>query len=82
MSTVVSGVDTAELGSWQGNHWYEGGGRVGGGVERIVVYPPTAGVQTQGDPFEPIRIGFLIDMDLGQLWPTASIPTSSPSRTP
>jgi ABC-type branched-subunit amino acid transport system substrate-binding protein len=24
-------------------------------------------VQTQGDPFEPVRIGFLIDMDLGQL---------------
>ena len=24
-------------------------------------------MQTQGDPFEPVRIGFLIDMDLGQL---------------
>ena len=68
VSTVVSGVDTAELGSWQGTHWYEGGGRVGEkAVERIVVYPPTEGVQTQGDPFEPVRIGFLIDMDLGQL---------------
>jgi gluconolactonase len=64
VSTVVSGVDTAELGSWQGARWYEGGGRVGEkAVERIVVYPPTAGVQTQGDPFEPVRIGFLIDMD-------------------
>ena len=68
VSTVVSGVDTAELGSWQGQQWYEGGGRVGEkAVERIVVYPPTEGVQTQGDPFEPVRIGFLIDMDLGQL---------------
>ena len=68
VSTVTSGVDTAELGSWQGARWYEGGGRVGEkAVERIVVYPPTAGVQTQGDPFEPVRIGFLIDMDLGQL---------------
>ncbi|MCJ7437446.1 MAG: hypothetical protein MUP97_06760 [Acidimicrobiia bacterium] len=28
MSTVVSGVDTAELGSWQGEQWYQGGGRV------------------------------------------------------
>src|SRR4051812_11800976 len=68
VSTVVSGVNTAELGAWQGERWYEGGGRVGEkAVERIVVYPPTRGVQTQGDPFEPVRIGFLIDIDLGQL---------------
>jgi len=68
VASVPSGVDTAELGSWQGDHWYEGGGRVGEkAVERIVIYPPTLGVQTQGDPFEPVRIGFLIDMDLGQL---------------
>src|ERR1700683_763557 len=68
VSSVASGVDTAELGSWQGSAWYEGGGRVGEkAVERIVIYPPTRGVQTQGDPFEPVRIGFLIDMDLGQL---------------
>ncbi len=66
--TVISGVDTAELGSWQGDRWYQGGGRVGEkAVERIVISPPTRGVQTQGDPFEPVRIGFLIDMDLGQL---------------
>jgi branched-chain amino acid transport system substrate-binding protein len=68
VSSVRSGVDTAELGSWRGERWYEGGGRIGEkAVERIVVYPPTRGVQTQGDPFEPVRIGFLIDMDLGQL---------------
>ena len=37
-------------------------GRVGEkAVERIVVYPPTAGVQTQGDPFEPVRIGGLAE---------------------
>ena len=66
--TVRSGVDTAELGSWQGDRWYQGGGRVGEkAVERIVISPPTRGVATQGDPFEPVRIGFLIDMDLGQL---------------
>ena len=31
------------------------------------MYPPTGGVQTQGDPFEPVKIGILVDMDLGQL---------------
>jgi hypothetical protein len=36
-------------------------------VQGITVYPPTRGVQTQGDPFEPVKIGVLIDMDLGQL---------------
>lgn len=66
--TVQSGVDTAELGSWQNERWYQGGGRVGEkAVRSIVVYPPTRGLQTQGDPFEPVRIGILIDMDLGQL---------------
>ena len=25
------------------------------------------GSQTQGDPFEPVKIGILVDMDLGQL---------------
>ena len=33
----------------------------------IVIYPPTRGLQTQGDPFEPVKIGVLVDMDLGQL---------------
>ena len=36
-------------------------------VERITIYPPTGGLQTQGDPFEPVRIGILVDMELGQL---------------
>jgi len=36
-------------------------------VEPIVVYPPTQGLRSQGDPFEPVKIGILIDMDLGQL---------------
>ncbi len=31
------------------------------------IYPPTRGVETQGDPFEPVKIGILVDMDLGQL---------------
>ena len=35
-----------------------------------------AGLQTQGDPFEPVKIGILIDMDSGQLifdWVNATI---------
>ena len=68
MATVASGVDTAELGSWENDTWYQGGGRVGEkAVQRIVIYPPTRGVETQGDPFEPVKIGILVDMDLGQL---------------
>ena len=68
VSTVTSGVDTAELGSWQNDRWYQGGGRVGEkAIERITIYPPTRGLQTQGDPFEPVRIGILVDMDIGQL---------------
>jgi branched-chain amino acid transport system substrate-binding protein len=76
-ASVASGVDTAELGSWQSEHWYQGGGRVGEkAVERITIHPPTRGVQSQGDPFEPVRIGILVDMDIGQLladWIDATI---------
>src|SRR5436190_5522462 len=68
VSTVASGVDTASLGGWENDRWYQGGGKIGEkAVESIVVYPPTKGLQTQGDPFEPVKIGILIDMDLGQL---------------
>jgi branched-chain amino acid transport system substrate-binding protein len=68
VSTVRSGVDTDVTGDWEAESWYQGGGRKGEkAVERITIYPPTRGLQTQGDPFEPVRIGFLIDMDLGQL---------------
>ena len=28
---------------------------------------PPAALATQGDPFEPVKIGILVDMDLGQL---------------
>lgn len=67
-STVHSGVDTAELGEWRNERWYQGGGRIGEkAVASIVVYPPTRGVATQGDPFEPVKIGILVDMDIGQL---------------
>lgn len=68
VATVASGVDTATTGQWRNERWYQGGGRVGEkAVESIVIYPPTRGVQTQGDPFEPVKVGVLIDMELGQL---------------
>ena len=51
-----------------GSTWYEGGGRPNEkAVQNITIYPPTRGLQTQGDPFEPVKIGILVDMDLGQL---------------
>ena len=51
-----------------GSTWYEGGGALGErAAADIVIYPPTRGLQTQGDPFEPVKIGVLVDMDLGQL---------------
>ncbi len=51
-----------------GSKWYEGGGALGEqAVQPIVTYPPTGGRTTQGDPFEPVKIGILVDMELGQL---------------
>jgi len=67
VANVSSGTDTPAERS--GNEkWYQGGGRVGElAHEDIVIYPPTRGLVTQGDPFEPVKIGVLVDMDLGQL---------------
>jgi ABC-type branched-subunit amino acid transport system substrate-binding protein len=68
VSTVHSGTDTAVAGDYGNERWYQGSGRIGEkAVESIVIYPPTQGVRSQGDPFEPVKIGVLIDMDLGQL---------------
>jgi branched-chain amino acid transport system substrate-binding protein len=68
VATVRSGTDTAAGGDYQNELWYQGSGRIGEkAVESIVIYPPTQGVRSQGDPFEPVKIGILIDMDLGQL---------------
>jgi len=51
-----------------GTVWYQGGGAAKDfAVKDIVIYPPTGGVETQGDPFEPVKIGILIDMELNQL---------------
>ena len=75
--TVQSGVDTGQTGEWGNQRWYEGGGRIGEkAFENIVIYPPTRGLVTQGDPFEPVKIGILVDMELGQLladWIDATI---------
>ena len=52
----------------EGTSWYQGGGAAKDvAVQGITIYPPTGGVQTQGDAFEPVKIGILIDMDLNQL---------------
>ena len=68
VSSVDHGTDTGPKGEWRNDIWYQGSGRVGEkAVERIQVYPPTRGLQTQGDPWEPVKIGILVDMELGQL---------------
>lgn len=52
----------------QAEAWYEGGGAIGDrAVRGIVTYPPTRGVKSQGDAWEPVKIGILVDMDIGQL---------------
>jgi len=52
----------------EGEEWFHGGGQLGErAVQDIVIYPPTRGIATQGDPFEPVKIGVLVDMDVGQL---------------
>ncbi len=67
-SSVVHGTDTGPKGEWRNDVWYQGSGRIGEkAVERIQIYPPTQGLETQGDPWEPVRIGVLVDMELGQL---------------
>src|SRR4029079_13938775 len=69
VSSVRFGTESYLTGGrGEGTAWYEGGGAVGDrAVQGITIYPPTHGVQTQGDPFEPVKIGVLVDMDLGQL---------------
>lgn len=67
VTNVASSTDTPPD-QLEGARWYEGGGRRGERAHReIVTYPPTRGLVTQGDPFEPVKIGVLVDMDIGQL---------------
>ena len=67
VTNVDTGTDTPPDKSG-GTTWYEGGGRKGEKARQpIITYPPTRGLVTQGDPFEPVKIGVLVDMDLGQL---------------
>ena len=77
VSSVRNGTDVEEIGGAETELWYQGGGRVGEKpVESVVVYPPTRGVRSQGDPWEPVKMGILIDMDNGQLiydWINATI---------
>ena len=67
-SVAASTQSFLEGGRGEGESWWQGGGAVGDrAVQGITIYPPTRGLQTQGDPFEPVKIGVLVDMDLGQL---------------
>ena len=62
------GTDTGPKGEWRNDVWYQGSGAIGEkAVERIQIYPPTHGQLTQGAAWEPVRIGILVDMELGQL---------------
>ena len=69
VSSVTHGTEAWLTGrGGEGSAWYQGGGSASDrAVQGITIYPPTGGVQTQGDPFEPVKIGILIDMDLNQL---------------
>ena len=71
------GSTPSETEEWGNQRWYQGGGRIGEKAFRdIVVYPPTRGLVTQGDAFEPVKIGLLVDIELGQLladWIDATI---------
>lgn len=69
VSSVRFGTESYLTGrGGEGSRWYEGGGSATDrAVQGITIYPPTRGLQTQGDPFEPVKIGILIDMDLNQL---------------
>ncbi len=69
VSTHAAGTESYLAGpGGEGKSWYEGGGSMHDRPAKgITIYPPTRGRQTQGDPFEPVKIGILIDMDLNQL---------------
>jgi len=69
VSSVRFGTESFLTGGrGEGTRWYEGGGAVGDrAVQGITVYPPTRGVQSQGGAWSPVRIGILVDMDIGQL---------------
>jgi branched-chain amino acid transport system substrate-binding protein len=69
VSSVRFGTQSyLEGGGGEGSSWWQGGGAAKDrAVQGITIYPPRHGLQTQGDPFEPVKIGILIDMDLNQL---------------
>lgn len=69
VSSVTHGTRSGLEGQGgDGTSWWQGGGSMhDAAVQGITIYPPTRGLATQGDPFEPVKIGILIDMDLNQL---------------
>ena len=69
VSSVSHGTRSSIEGAGgDGESWWQGGGAMhDDAVQGITIYPPTRGLATQGDPFEPVKIGILIDMDLNQL---------------
>lgn len=69
VSSVTHGTRSGVEGSGgDGESWWQGGGALhDDAIQGITIYPPTRGLKTQGDPFEPVKIGILIDMDLNQL---------------
>ena len=60
--SVRHGTSSYQGGSHgEGEEWFHGGGQVGErAVQHIVVHPPTRGIDTQGDVWEPVKIGVLI----------------------
>jgi len=68
VATVAHGTRAGLEGRTGAELWFQGGSPPSDvAVQDIVVYPPTGGLETQGDPWEPVKIGILIDMDLNQL---------------
>ena len=69
VSSVRFGTESHLTGGHgEGTAWYQGGGTAGErAVQGITIYPPTRGVATQGEAWEPVKIGVLVDMDIGQL---------------
>src|SRR3954466_11556393 len=66
VSNVTSGTDSPDTGD--DSKWYEGGGKIGEkALSDIVVYPPTRGLQTRRDAFDPPKSGLVSDKDNGHL---------------
>ena len=68
VSSVPHGTRDRLQGQTGAQLWYQGGSTASDiAVQNITIYPPTGGLETQGDTWEPVKIGILIDMDINQL---------------